>query len=74
MVTRDCPQKMGYVGWTQGSAGKKGIANLQKGDYRLMLGKSLNETESVTTIRVRPRFSSQGGAEIQEKTIQKFLF
>ena len=33
-----------------------------------------DETESVTTIRVRPRFSSHGGAEIQEKTIQKFLF
>ena len=38
-----------------------------------MLGKSLNETESVTTIRVRPRFSSPGGAEIQEKTILELL-
>ena len=39
-----------------------------------MFGKLLNETESIATIRVRPRFSSHGGAEIQEKTIQKFLF
>jgi len=33
-----------------------------------------DETESVTTIRVRPRFSSHGGAEIQEKTTRKSLF
>ena len=41
MVARDCRQKIGYVGGEQGTAGTKGIANLQKGDYRLRLGKSL---------------------------------
>ena len=33
-----------------------------------------DETESVSTIRVRPRLSSHGGAEIQEKTTRKYLF
>ncbi len=39
-----------------------------------MFGKLLDETESVATIRVRPRFGSDDGAKIQEKTIQNFLF
>ncbi len=39
-----------------------------------MFGKLLDETESVATVRSHPRFSSHGGAEIQEKTAQKFLF
>ena len=43
MVARHCRQKKGYMGWAQGSAETKGIANLQKGDYRLILGKSLND-------------------------------
>ena len=47
------------------------IRNLNRRGEALLVD---DETESVTTIRVRPRFSSHGGAEIQEKTVQKFLF
>ena len=47
------------------------IRNLNRRGEALLVD---DETESVTTIRVRPRFSSHGGAEIQEKTVRKFLF
>lgn len=47
------------------------IRNLNRRGEALLVD---DETESVTTIRIRPRFSSHGGAEIQEKTVRKFLF
>ena len=47
------------------------IRNLNRSGEALLVD---DETESVTTIRVRPRFSSHGGAEIQEKTVRQFLF
>ena len=47
------------------------IRNLNRSGEALLVD---DETESVTTIRVRPRFSSHGGAEIREKTVRKFLF
>ena len=47
------------------------IRNLNRRGEALLVD---DETESVTTIRVRPRFSSHGGAEIQEKIVRKFLF
>ncbi len=50
---------------------KNYIRNLNRRGEALLVD---DETESVTTIRVRPRFSSHGGAEIQEKTTRKSLF
>ena len=50
---------------------KSYIRNLNRRGEALLVD---DETESVTTIRVRPRFSSHGGAEIQEKTTRKSLF
>ncbi|MBI1926139.1 ATP-binding protein [Candidatus Poribacteria bacterium] len=50
---------------------KNYIRNLNRRGEALLVD---DETESMTTIRVRPRFSSHGGAEIQEKTSRKSLF
>lgn len=47
------------------------IRNLNRRGEALLVD---DETERVTTIRVRPRLSAHGGAEIQEKTIRKSLF
>jgi len=50
---------------------KNYIRNLNRIGEALLVD---DETECVTTIRVRPRLSSHGGAEIQEKIIRKSLF
>ena len=47
------------------------IRNLSRSGEALLID---DETESVKTIRVRPRLSSHGGAEIQEKNVRKSLF
>jgi len=50
---------------------KSYIRNLNRKGEALLVD---DETESVKTVRIRPRLSLHGGAEIQEKTMRKSLF
>lgn len=58
-------------------------ATYMQGDLKMLVrelnrrGEALlvdDDTESVATIRVRPRLSSHGGAEVHEKKQRKSLF
>jgi hypothetical protein len=69
--------------WEDVNALDRLSATYMQGDLKTLIrhlnrrGEALlvdDETESVSTIRVRPRLSSHGGAEIHEKNQRKSLF